>query len=94
MIAGAIKVGLNSVGATSLRFGERALTVKGSVFYLPDPVVFTIVYAHIAGLGLVVDETARLFIRFSGTQLDLEFAQTQAAHDAACELLRRMEVVA
>lgn len=90
MIAGDLRV-----GPASLRWGERALTIKAHVFWLQEPVRFTLVYAQIAAIGLVSDDGEfRLMVRFQGTQLDLRFSVEQQAHDAACELLRRMEVVA
>lgn len=80
-----------------IKWGDRAMTLRGVTEYLAEPATFTIAYAHVSTMGLVNDSTLMGGGRFmrlcaGGQVFDMTFQDVNNARDCAAELARRMEM--
>jgi hypothetical protein len=75
-----------------IKWGERTMTVRGAVWYLPQTTTLTVSYAHVAASRLFVDDGAHHLVFEAGpTTFSMHFQDEGNARDAAAELARRME---
>lgn len=75
-----------------IQWNERTMDLRGSAWYLPDPLTFTVSYKHVSAVMLVRDECMEMHVETSGGgHYTMRFADEGNARDAAAELARRME---